>query len=228
MRHWGTDGEWKEVALRSVLRRRLPESVNDGRGFVVTQAESSTQIDISVVDASKPALFKDGDLLVVTPDAVRGVIEVKTPLRAQSLVEEALSKLSRIENICRDATGNDQVWTGLFIFEGKDDIAPRLLGGLSNAYETFLQKVNCVSEGRNTFVRYWERGADVYSLESGPVWHAYTLPEVAPSYFMGKLIDFIGSVDNSTADFAWFPMLGGKEQHRTYNLPLGARTPLPF
>jgi hypothetical protein len=62
VRHWGTDGEAKEVALRSVLRRHLPESVIVGRGFVVTPEASSTQIDILVVDASKPTLFKDGDL----------------------------------------------------------------------------------------------------------------------------------------------------------------------
>ena len=34
--HWATDGESKEVALRSVLRRHLPASVIVGRGFIVT------------------------------------------------------------------------------------------------------------------------------------------------------------------------------------------------
>lgn|GEM_PF-6627972 len=33
--HWATDGEWKEAALRSVLRRHLPSSVFVGRGFVM-------------------------------------------------------------------------------------------------------------------------------------------------------------------------------------------------
>jgi hypothetical protein len=228
VRHWGTDGEAKEVALRSVLRRHLPESVIVGRGFVVTPEASSTQIDILVVDASKPTLFKDGDLLIVTPDAVRGVIEVKTELRTRPLVAEALSKLSAIEDMCRDATGKDQVWTGLFVFHGANDIAPRLLAGLSDAYEGTRRKVNCISAGRDTFVRYWDRGADVHSFERGSVWHAYTLPGVAPSYFMGNLIDSIGSVDNSNAGFAWFPMLGGKEQHRTHYLPLGTAEPLQF
>lgn len=228
VRHWGTDGEEKEVALRSVLRRHLPESVIVGRGFVVTPEVSSTQIDILVVDASKPTLFKDGDLLIVTPDAVRGVIEVKTELRTRPLVADALSKLSEIEDLCRGATGRDQVWTGLFIFHGGNDIAPRLLGGLADAYEKTGRKVNCISAGKDKFVRYWERGADVNSTERGAVWHAYSLPDVAPSYFMGNLIDSIGSVDNSTAGFAWFPMLGGKEQYRTHYLPLGDREPRDF
>ena len=33
--HWGVDGESKEVALRSVMRRHLPQSVIVGRGFFV-------------------------------------------------------------------------------------------------------------------------------------------------------------------------------------------------
>ena len=221
VRHWATDGEAKEVALRSVLRRHLPGSVIVGRGFIVTPEASSTQIDILVVDAAKPTLFKDGDLLIVTPDAVRGVIEVKTDLRTRALVAEALAKLSEIEDMCRAATHRDQVWTGLFIFNGGNDIAPRLLGGLADAYSQTGRKVSCISAGKDSFVRYWDRGADVNSPARGSVWHAYSLPGVAPSYFMGNLIDSIGSVDNSTAGFAWFPLLGGKEQHRTHYLSLG-------
>ena len=221
VRHWGTDGEYKEVALRSVLRRHLPASVIVGRGFIVTPNSSSTQIDILIVDASKPTLFKDGDLLIVTPDAVRGIIEVKTELRTRTAVADALKKLSEIEDMCPAATGRDGVWTGLFIFNGATDIAPRLLGGLADAHAETTRKVNCISAGKDVFVRYWDRGADVNSPERGPVWHAYLLEEMSPSYFMGNLIDWIGSVDNSTASFAWFPMLGGKEQHLTHYLQLG-------
>ena len=228
VRHWGTDGEAKEVALRSVLRRHLPESVIVGRGFVVTSDASSTQIDILVVDASKPTLFKDGDLLIVTPDAVRGIIEVKTALSTPQQVAVALSKLSEIEDMCCGAAGRDQVWTGLFIFEEENASASRLLRGLASAHEQTRRKVNCISAGRDTFVRYWDRGTDVNSLERGPVWHAYSLENVAPSYFMGNLIDSIGSVDNSSAGFAWFPVLGGKEPLRTHYLPVGVRVPIEY
>lgn len=107
--HWPTDGESKEVALRSVLRRHLPSSAIVGRGFIVTELQSSTQIDILIVDSNKPTLFREGDLLIVTPDAVLGVIEVKTELRSRQDMEDALIKLSRIEEICRDSTGHDSV-----------------------------------------------------------------------------------------------------------------------
>jgi hypothetical protein len=78
VRHWPTDGEHTEAALRSVLRRILPPSLVIGRGFVVGPDAASTQADILIVDGAKPTLFRDGDLLIVTPDAVRAVIEVKT------------------------------------------------------------------------------------------------------------------------------------------------------
>ena len=226
--HWPTDGESKEVALRSVLRRHLPQSMVVGRGFVVTPTGSSTQVDVLIVDAAKPTLFKDGDLLIVTPDAVRAVIEVKTALSTRTSIAEALRKLTRVEDICRDVTGRDSVWTGLFIFDGDRDISHMLLEGVGDAYAQTRRPVNCVSAGKDNFVRFWSRGADVNSPERGPVWHAYNLEGVAPSYFMGNLIDWIGSVDDSTAGFAWFPLIGGKERCRTYYLALSSTQPLAF
>lgn len=218
--HWGTDGEFKEVALRSILRRHLPESVIVGRGFIVTPQESSSQIDVLIVDGSKPVLFKDGDLLIVTPDAVVGVIEVKTRLLVTRTMSEALSKLSRVEAMCRATTGRDSVWTGLFVFEGVAADQERLLRATGEAYRRTGRPIHCVSYGKSVFIRYWTSGAEVHSPEPGPVWHSYRLPKVAPSYFLGNLIDWISSVDYHTAGFAWFPLVGGKEEHRRYYLPL--------
>lgn len=226
--HWPSDGESKEVALRSVLRRHLPSSVIVGRGFIITQNKSSTQVDILIIDSRKPTLFREGDLLIVTPDAVLGVIEVKTEIRTRPQMAETLEKLSKIEEMCRDSTGRDSVWTGLFIFHGEESLHQRLLGAVGDSYQTIKRPINCISCGKDIFIRYWSRGADVDSRERGPVWHSYTLLGVAPSYFMGNLIDSISSVDHSTAGFAWFPMIGGKEQHRKYYLPLGETEPLSY
>jgi hypothetical protein len=40
--HWVTYGEWKESALRTVLRRHLPVGALVGRGFIVGREFSST------------------------------------------------------------------------------------------------------------------------------------------------------------------------------------------
>ena len=76
--HWPTDGEWKESVLRTVLRRHLPSNMKVGRGFVVRPERPSKQIDVLIYDASKPVLYQDGDLVIVTCDAVKGIIEVKS------------------------------------------------------------------------------------------------------------------------------------------------------
>jgi hypothetical protein len=209
--HWPTDGESKEAALRSVLRRHLPSTVIVGRGFIVTNSDSSTQIDILIVDASKPTLFKDGDLLIVTPDAVLGVIEVKTSIGTQLEMTTALTKLSNIEVLCRSEGLIDTVWTGLFIYKDTPEMANSLLNSLAETYRETNGAVNCISAGINTFIRFWNAGETVGG-DVGPYWHSYALPEVAPSYFMGNLIDWIGSIDNNTSSFAWFPAIGGKEQ----------------
>src|SRR5262249_18410084 len=89
--HWLTDGEWKESVIRQILRRYLPSSVAVGRGFVISKGESSKQLDVLVFDASKPVLFRDGDLAFITSDAVIGVVEVKsrtTPARFAAAARE--------------------------------------------------------------------------------------------------------------------------------------------
>lgn len=227
--HWGVDGESKEVALRSILRRHLPESMIVGRGFITTPADSSTQIDVLIVDANKPTLFKDGDLLIVTPDAVRAVIEVKTRLRSTGDFAEAFTKLSRVEEMCRDVTGRDSVWTGLFVYEGEDGrLFHDVLNALGRSYLETKRPINCASIGKDIFARYWPRGKDVNSKENGPVWHSYLLEATAPSYFIGNLIDWITTIDHESAAYAWFPLLGGKEVHRRCYLPQGSENAIDF
>jgi hypothetical protein len=72
--HWQTDGEWKESVLRYFLRRNLPRNVEIGRGFVVSPKGCSSQIDVLIYDSTKPILFRDGDLVFITPDAVCGAV----------------------------------------------------------------------------------------------------------------------------------------------------------
>jgi hypothetical protein len=223
--HWPTDGESKEIALRSVLRRHLPESVILGRGFVVTPSETSTQIDILIVDASKPALFKDGDLLIVTPDAVKGIVEVKSELGSENDVKDAATKLAKIKSMCFNNSIEDEnkVWAGMFVFSDTQNnanfnITKRLLGGLYEAYKVSPTPINCISFGKNLFLRHWNDGSILSNSVMGSVYHSYNLQDVSPSYFMGNLIDSISSVGNSSSGFAWFPKQGGKEQYRTHYL----------
>jgi hypothetical protein len=116
VRHWPTDGEWKESVLRTILHRHVPRTAEIGRGFIVSPAGQSTQIDVLICDSSKPILFRDGDLYIVTPDAVLGAIEVKTSVTRSSL-DEAARKLAANAELVRDISpGNERIF-GLFSYE---------------------------------------------------------------------------------------------------------------
>jgi hypothetical protein len=232
VRHWPTDGEHKEAALRSVLRRHLPQSADVGRGFIVTETDSSTQIDILIVDNRKPVLFREGDLMIVTPDAVLAVAEVKTELQDGTMLCNAIKKLANIRCLIgsneRFRPVAERIWSGIFAFNEIDLSHTVMMTAVGRACVNRIYPINCISAGKSKFIRFWESGQVVHSSEPRGVWHSYDLPEVAPSYFIGNLVDSISPFEQSDACYAWFPVLGGKEQHRKMYLPLQSTEPLSF
>lgn len=215
--HWGTDGEHKEIALKSILRRHLPESIMVGRGFIVTSNSASTQIDVLLVDRDKPTLFKDGDLIIVTPDAVRAVIEVKTTLSGPQTIAEAMIKLAQNAKLCREIQSRQQnMWVGLFVYESKEDFKDKdLLKGIAQAYTTTEWPINCISYGKNMLIRHW----NIPGTPPVSVWHSYMLHNMAPAYFVGNVVDSISSVNQSSS--IWFPYPDGKENKRISCLSQG-------
>ena len=149
---WPTAEEHKEAVLRSVIRRHLPSSMAMGTGFVVAHDDVSTQIDILIIDGRSPVLFREGDLMIVTPDAVRAAIEVKTRLQGAQY-EEALEKLGRIKAMCNRFV-SDEVWTGLFVYEGDRVSDTTVLQSLARSGRDTQSYVDCVSCGSSFFVRY--------------------------------------------------------------------------
>lgn len=84
-RHWGKEGEYKEAILRNVIRRFLPKNYSIGTGFVFADYREvnyiTSQIDIIIYDNTHPTLFQEGDFVIVTPQAVHAIIEVKTQIQ---------------------------------------------------------------------------------------------------------------------------------------------------
>src|SRR5437016_5226748 len=99
--HWPTDGEMKESLLRHILRRHLPETFRVGRGFVLSQDRCSKQIDILVYDSSSPVIFKEGDLVFLSRDTVRAIIEVKSKTTRQTF-QLALDNLNDSASLFSD------------------------------------------------------------------------------------------------------------------------------
>jgi len=168
-----------------------------GRGFVCGRDEPSTQMDILISENSKPTLFKDGDLMIVTPDCVKAIIEVKTKLDTPGAFHEVLKKLAdQAEKIRRGQVVANSVvghisdshcWVGLFIYDtsqvekGEDPsthfgkISGIVLQELSRSVGNNLARViNCISIGSDLFIRYWPKGtAHLGGMLHKTGWHSY-------------------------------------------------------
>jgi hypothetical protein len=214
--HWPTDGEYKEAALRTVLRRHLPSSLVVGRGFIVTEQSSSTQIDLLIADGSKPTLFRDGDLMFVTPDCVRAVMEVKTSLPASADVEECAVKLAKIGKLCQEH-GEAVPWLGIFSYEGTLQQAALLLNAVEAAYQQTGAVIDCLAYGKDRFVRFWKKGeierGDAPEAANVEKWRAYLLEHLASAYFVGNVVDALSTLSRKNNAFAWYPLSDGKRVH---------------
>ena len=209
--HWQTDGEWKESILRSVLRRYLPNTINVGNGFIITKEGPSTQIDILIYDTTKPVLFKDGDFVLVTPDATLGVIEVKTKIK-RSEFSKILTKIDSIAKLHRRQTVATSPFFGLFSYEESEFDLQFALQTISKVFTGFaVTPIRILSLGESKFIRFWQFDPSDHT-KIVDRWHAYELEGKAPAYFLHNAIAYTCQKSVNENDDLWFPK-EGKEPH---------------
>jgi hypothetical protein len=219
-KNWLADGEWKESVLRSLISRSSPDSVKVGRGFVVTHDWASTQIDILLYDASHPVLYRDGDLVFISPSACRGLIEVKTRVTPATL-EEACDKLAENAQKIREEKGGD-IFVGIFSYEATqgDEAGRNFLDVIKSSSARDPNRIiNHASLGDSLFIRYWDsepkeiRGSATSSVRRARnyrKWHLYGLPEMAFGYFIHNVLVSMTPHLSAEEQNIYFP-LDGKE-----------------
>lgn len=208
--HWPSDGAWKESALRSVIRTYLPASVSVGTGFILTSDGPSSQIDVLIYDDSAPVLFRDGDFVVATPDAVRAVIEVKTSITRTTL-PTALQKLAAISHQLRRRCLHRRPFIGLFSYEAISSNPETILDALKSANGRIGDyEISALSFGDSQFYRFWEFDPDQQSGALYESWHAYLLPQLAPGYFIHNIVEHLYPQAIERAEEIWYP-IDGKE-----------------
>jgi hypothetical protein len=215
--HWPSDGEHKEAILRKILRNHIPLFYHVGRGFVRFKEEASKQIDILVTDEQHPTLFRDGDLKIVTPDAVRAIIEVKTKQNATE-ISDTINKLS--EQLGKINSSNNNLydcWGGLFVFDEGDLEEKKILKEIAISAKKFNKgEIDCIAIGPNIFIKYWKNGRAINSKVNGNVYHSYDLQNLSFSYFIGNLVTSHLNWERSiNSQYAWFPVERGKESKRS-------------
>lgn len=208
--NWQTDGEWKESVIRQVLRRHLPITATVSRGFIVTASAASSQIDILIHDASRPVVFKDGDLVFVTPDAVLGIVEVKASVGRTRFIE-ALTKLARNIELVR-LHPNTKAFAAFYSFEVEGRLFDTCLDHVADAAPTWNHRLDFAALGDTGFIRYWNEDPrdPKRPYES---WHSYELYGLAAGYFVHNVVDSISPESVFRNNEVWFPA-EGKEPHR--------------
>ena len=214
--HWLTDGEWKESVLRSIFARNLPDTVKLGRGFVLTQTGPTSQCDILLYKATSPILFREGDLVFLTPDAVLGIIEVKSKTNRQTL-ELVLDKFSQIG---RKLGGHrSHCIFGLFSYESAIPSDLTILEVLRRKCDHETKIVDLINLGCSTFVRWWKFSPDGGD-EHYERWHSYSLENMSAGYFIANLVDFVSPESVKSNNWLWFPE-AGKESRKTNDISFG-------
>lgn len=187
--HWLSDGEWKESVLKSVIKRHIPANIGVGSGFIVNETKSTSQIDIILYDLNIPILFRDGDFVIVTPDAVKGIIEVKTSVKYISNFKKNIETLYKNVKFIRDSGNLEYIYTGLFAYDTtilptKKNIDSMLKILLQHSYGSGnISNINHVSLGENLFIKFWEQDP-IGSNQIYYTWHGYELQKKAPAYFI--------------------------------------------
>lgn len=212
--HWGEDGRYKEAVLKSVIQNFLPEKYKIATGFIVKQTpirgehESSNQIDLIIYNTSYPVLFKENDFVILTSDAVVGIIEVKANVIGQNL-KTVIEKCNKNgEFILKGRVNNDRaLFNGIFSYESnnvrpntiKDNINRAFsLINLNVGYSDFC--VNHMSIDQNYFYKFWKE-----EILLNQPHYLYKIDNLSFSFFISNLIDWIS--DNSVIENSnlWFP-----------------------
>jgi hypothetical protein len=164
--HSPSEGDYCEALLKEFLRRTLPRHVSVDSGFIRrvsntdwSQSSSSLapgtpiatpQLDIIVHDSNDYApLFRSEDFVVVLPEAVRAVIEVKKRLDCSKL-DEAVKTIGKTRQLLRRWRHESyKVFTCIFAFSLGDDLAPKTKkysDSFENRFRETLTEFNAICE----------------------------------------------------------------------------------
>lgn len=227
VKHHGEDGRYKEAVLKNIIRKFLPQHYLIGTGFIVKSNnimedhKVTKQIDLIIYDSAKPVLFSEGDFVILTPESVLGIIEVKTNLENDNIVN-VLKTMNEtgffIYEHLTDIKIGRKIFNGIFSFEGYNDFNIKTLKQkIKEGYKN-LEEVNTISdiEFKNFLVNHISLN-DKYFIKTWPEDQKvnisiYNIPKLSFSYFISNLIFTVIEPDTEIRSEIWFPE--NKEIHK--------------
>lgn len=199
--HYGEDWKYKEVIIKKMIQTFLPEEYWIGTGFVATRWLSlennysvSSQIDLIIYKKSYPFLFKEEDFVIVIPNAVRGIIEVKSNLKNEL---DAIDKANNLWRTIIQQQGNLSYWifNGIFSFEW--------FLTLKQPLSKLLGTVNHIVLNEKYFIK------NFWSIDTEEDIRYYELKDLTVAYFIQNLISYITKLDGieqRQEQALWYPI----------------------
>lgn len=236
--HWGEDGRYKEIILMNYLRRVLPETVAVGTGFIKNRIGQLTdQIDIIIYKKADPRLFQEGDFVVLMPDSVLGIIEVKSKVNPHILCGRnnyGRQMLSTIDKCHRNGEiiGRNDIFNGIFSYAKQMSFDRRIHSNkLIDQLNEKHGYINHICFDDSIFMRYWsdENPTDndgracfsFYDLSYKEVFHIAETNHsgLAYGYFISNLLETVfkkvaPNVLNQQYFEFLYPLENTKEAHR--------------
>lgn len=213
--HWAEDGRYKEIILKDILANKLPAFASIGTGFVMS-ARLSSQIDIIIYRSDIPVLFQKGDFVIVSKEAVLGIIEVKTKLD-DSIIDDTFKKAHANGQII-----GKHIFNGVFSYDAGYSMNV-LHTPIDRVCKEYPGYVNNVSFGKDYFMKYWQDGSP--RGEHGEKYRIYKIENLSFGYFISNLIeDIYNQYQHAQLPDAllrvMYPIENTKEAHRKYDINL--------
>lgn len=208
--HWGEDGRYKEIILGDFLKGILPANVEVGTGFIKNaNGELTNQIDLIIYKKNHPYLFKKGDFVVLMPNSVLGIIEVKSTASSDILTRRKKADSKSVIEICElngRIIGNNQIFNGIWGYDSNIRISSKTRN--TNLGRHLLKSfgyLNHICFNSNVFCRYWEQGNPTdRGIDNRPCFSFYDLswntifdpncndrPGLAFGYFISNLLEYV-------------------------------------
>lgn len=216
--HWGEEGRYKETILSNFLKRFLPSNIKIGTGFIKTKDDVSTQIDIIIYDSSVPLYFKENDFVIIPPEGVMGIIEVKSNPNLNEIAK-AIFKANKIGELVE----TDLIFNGIFIFgeasENKYHSSKLLKRPTQNSalrkslLDSLSHKnsVNHIASNEGIFIKKW---IDLDELK------CYRIEKLAASYFFSNLLNMLSEkkvTAITTMHSHLYPISEGKREYQKWS-----------
>ena len=221
--HWQTDGEWKESVVRQMLRRSLPPSVLVSRGFVVAGHAVTSQIDILLHRVDSPVIYRDGELVFLTPDAVVAIIEVKSRVTRGAFVK-AVKKIGDNIALVRESP-KCRALAGLISFETSGLVTSCWMSEAAKDIPNSNFALNIAALGNDRFFRYWELTPEAPTRQYNS-WHVYDLAGQSFGYFLHSVVEAANPESVRRNNSLWYPSTG-KEGNRRSIVPANWAEPAP-